>query len=116
MNTVPNQKEVKVIKEKCDKDNYYATINLNALQHAMIDLKGESFKLWCYLSKNQSNYTFALSKVDAIKWGIGSASSYNRAVQELIEKKYLVQTAAANHYDFYEIPKSDVMYIAKIDL
>ena len=55
----------------------------------MGQLKGESFKLWCYLNKNQNNYTFSLSKVDAIKWGIGSKSSYDRAVAELIEKGYL---------------------------
>lgn len=96
----------------CDKNNLYATINLEALQCAMIDLKGESFKLWCYLTKNQNGYEFALSKVDAIKWGIGSKSSYDRAVAELIEKKYLVETSS-NHFDFYELPKGEVIYITK---
>jgi hypothetical protein len=79
----------------------------------MIDLKGEAFKLWCYLSKNIDGYTFALSKVDAVKWGIGSNSSYNRAVAELIEKKYLVETSP-NHYNFYEMPNSEVLYITKV--
>ena len=114
INTVPNQKTIKIQKEKSDKNNLYAIFNLEALQHAMIDLKGESFKLWCYLNKNQSGYTFALSKVDAIKWGIGSASSYARAVQELKDKGYLLETSP-NHYDFYELPKNETIYVTKID-
>jgi hypothetical protein len=76
----------------------------------MIDLKGEAFKLWCYINKNQNNYTFALSKVDAIKWGIGSKSSYDRAVKELIEKGYLVETTP-NHFEFYELPKAEEITI-----
>lgn len=114
MITNPNQKTIKVQKEPCDdKGNTYARINLGALQAAMIDLKGESFKLWCYFSKNQYGYEFALSKVDVIKWGVGSKSSYDRAVRELIDKGYLVETSS-NHYDFYEIPKDEVIYVTKI--
>lgn len=110
MATVANQKTIKVHKEVCDKDNLYATINLEALQHAALDLKNETFKLWLYIAKNQKGYTFGLSKVDAIKWGIGSKSSYDRAVKELIEKKYLVETTS-NHFDFYEIPKEEAITI-----
>ena len=39
--TVPNQKVVKVNKEKCDdkcEENYYAKINLNAMEAAARDL------------------------------------------------------------------------------
>ena len=76
----------------------------------MINLKGESFKLWVYLGKNQDGYTFALSSTDAIKWGIGSLSSYNRAVNELIAKGYLVETSK-NHYDFHELPKTEPIIV-----
>lgn len=112
MYTSANQKTIKVLKEKCDKENLYAIFNLEALNAAMLDLKGESFKLWCYLNKNQNEYTFALSKVDALKWGIGSKSSYDRAIAELIEKGYLVETSS-NHYDFYEMPKEEVIFVTK---
>ena len=112
MNTNPNQKTITVQKEKCDKQNLYAMYNLDVLQSAMLDLKGETFKLWCYLGKNQNNYEFALSKVDALNWGVGSKSSYDRAVKELIEKRYLVETSP-NHYDFYEMPQDDIIYITK---
>ena len=115
MITVPNQKTVAVKKELSNKDNLYGIFNLDALQTAMIELKGETFKLWCYLNKNQDNHTFALSKVDAIKWGIGSKSSYDRAVKELIEKGYLVETTS-NHYNFYEKPKDEVIYVTKVKI
>lgn len=114
MITVPNQKVISVQKEKCDKQHLFAMYNLDALQKAMMDLKGETFKLWCYLGKNQNNHEFALSKVDALNWGMGSKSSYDRAVKELIEKKYLVETSP-NHYDFYEVPQDEVIYITKKD-
>jgi hypothetical protein len=52
MYVAPNQKTVKVNKKVCDKEHIYATISLEALQYAMIDLKGETFKLWCFLAKN----------------------------------------------------------------
>ena len=102
MTTNPNQKTIAVQKEESNKEHKYAIFNLDALNTAMIDLKGETFKLWCYLNKNQNGYTFALSRIDAVKWGIGSKSSYDRAVKELITKGYLVETSP-NHYDFYEM-------------
>ena len=101
--TVANQKTICVHKELCDKTHLYTIANLDALQYAMIDLKGETLKLWLYLGKNQNGYTFGLSKVDAIRWGIGSKSSYDRAVKELKDKGYLVEKSK-NHYDFFEIP------------
>ena len=113
MTTVPNQKVVKVQKEECNANNLYAMYNQEALRRAMLDLKGETFKLWCYLGKNQNDYEFALSRVDALNWGLGSKSSYDRAVKELIEKRYLVETSP-NHYDFFEIPREEVtIFITK---
>ncbi len=105
-NSNPNQKSINIQKETSNKDNKYGIFNLEALNIAMIDLKGETFKLWCYLNKNQNGYTCALSKVDAIRWGVGSKSSYDRAVKELINKGYLVETSS-NHYNFYEIYKEE---------
>ena len=108
--TQPNQKTININKEQCNRDNLYSTINLSALKKAMIDLKGETFKLWCYLDKNQNGYTFALSKVDALSWGIGSKSSYDRAVSELIEKGYLVNVCG-NKFNFFETPRTQEIII-----
>lgn len=112
--TNPNQKIITVDKDPCDKEHIYTAHNLDTLQKAMNDLDGATFKMWTYLSKNQKGYQFALSKVDAVKnWGIGSKSSYDRAVQELIDRGYLVETSK-NHYTFYESPRGqvdDIIYI-----
>lgn len=108
--SVENQKTIRIEKEQANKDNPYTIYNLNALKSAMLDLKGETFKLWCYLDKNQNGYTFALSKVDALNWGIGSKSSYDRAVKELIEKGYLINVSG-NSYNFYELPREEEMII-----
>jgi hypothetical protein len=59
--TVPNQKVVKVNKEPCNKSNYYAAINLEAMEAAAQNLDAACFKLWIYFAKNQNNYEFALS-------------------------------------------------------
>lgn len=106
MAKVPNQKTITIKKEYCDTKNLYAKINIEALTSAVQDLKGESFKLWIYFSKNQDNYSFNLSKVDAINFGIGSISSYNRAVAELVEKGYL-QEVQKDVYNFIEKPRKD---------
>lgn len=58
----PNQKIVHIEERiKRDSDNIYATTNIEALQKAMKNLKNSSFKLWCYLNKNQEYYRFELS-------------------------------------------------------
>ena len=110
MTTVENQKTIKTQKAPANKENLYGIFNLEALNAAMVNLKNDSFKLWCYINKNQNGYTFALSKVDALRWGIGSKSSYDRAVKELRDKKYLVETSP-NHFTFYEFPKEEPMVI-----
>ena len=116
MVTVENQKIVSTNKEKSNKENLYSIVNLDALHHAALDLKGETFKMWCYFNKNQNGHTFALSKVDALSWGIGSKSSYDRAVAELIEKGYLVaKNPGSNHYDFYELPPKEEELIITIN-
>ena len=100
--TVPNQKVVKVQKLKCDKQNLYATINLVAMELAAQDLDAGAFKLWCYFSKNQNNYEFALSSTDAANTFGLKKKQYDNAIKTLIEKKYL-QSIENNKYIFNEI-------------
>ena len=101
MTTVENQKTVTTKGAKHDKENIYAKLNIDAMQTAMMMLKPNTFKLWCYMAKNQNNYTFALSAVDACRFCNFSKNTYHTAVQELIEVGYLVNTGA-NNYDFWE--------------
>lgn len=100
----PNQKKIRISKAKADATHTYAIINIWAMQTAMKLLtKGSSFKLWSYLASNQNGYTFDLSREDCARnWGI-KPDSYYSAVEDLVEKKYLVNTRA-NQYTFHEIP------------
>ena len=105
--TVPNQKIITVKKEKTDKQNYYAAINLNALELAARDLQAGAFKLWIYFAKNQQNYCFALSNTAAEQnFGI-KIKQYNNAIKELTEKGYLIKQNGYN-YTFCEIPNNDI--------
>ena len=105
--TVPNQRTITTNKASCSSKNineYYTPINLVALEKAMKQLSANAFKMWVYLGKNQNNYTFALSKVDALKWCGFSEGTYRKAFIELKEEGYLkAKTTGSNHYDFYEI-------------
>lgn len=86
LKTVPNQKIIKINKEECNKDSFYATINLAAMESAAQDLEAGAFKLWIYLAKNQNNYTFALSNKEVKdSFGMG-IKQYNTAIEKLIEK------------------------------
>lgn len=112
--TVPNQKVITVKKEKTDKNNYYATINLCALESASRDLQAGAFKLWVYFAKNQQNFTFALSsKAVEDNFGI-KIKQYNNAIEELIKKNYLV-CDKGNNYFFCEIPNKINTVITKED-
>lgn len=100
--TSPNQKTVTVKKEPTDKQHYYTSINLQALELAAIDLKAGAFKLWIYLAKNQNNYTFGLSNKAAFEYFGIKKDQYDSAVKELIEKGYLIEDKK-NMYIFNEI-------------
>lgn len=102
MPTVPNQKTITTRGAKHNKQNIYAAISIEAMENAMALLKPNTYKLWCYMAKNQNNYTFALSCVDACRFCKMSKPTYLQAVNELIEAGYLVNTNG-NNYDFYEM-------------
>lgn len=110
MNTVPNQKIVTTKAAKHDRDNIYATLNIEAMEKAMGVLKPNAFKLWCYLAKNQNNYTFALSSADACGFCKMSKPTYLTSIQELIANGYLINTSG-NSYDFYEMLPDEVIEV-----
>lgn len=106
MRLYPNQKVIKIQKEKSNKENIYSIMNIQALQVAVNQLSHNGLMLWIYLNKNQDKYTLGLSKADILnKWGIGSKSSYDRAVAELIDKQFLIQIDNKDDYIFYELPQ-----------
>lgn len=111
MQTVANQRTITTKKEPCSSksaEEYYTTINLKALEIAMSSLSANAFKMWVYLGKNQNNYTFALSKVDTLKWCGFSKNTYSTVFKELESKGFLVREKEnSNHYDFYELPREE---------
>lgn len=116
MKTVANQDVVEVQKEKCDKDNIYAVININAMQLAMKDLTPAQFQVWLYFAKNQAGYTFAVSPAAALnEFGI-KKDTFQKAKQALKEKGYLVENLAKgkNHWIFREVPEEEIMYVEKV--
>lgn len=106
--SVPNQKIVQVApRTERSKTNLYATMNIDALQQAMQDLKGSGLKMWLYFNKNQDKYTFELSRKACEEWGIKKDSYYD-GLRNLEEKGYLRQShQGSNFYQFYETPRSE---------
>ena len=111
METVANQKTITTRGAQHDKNHIYAMLSIEAMEQAMALLKPNTFKVWCYLAKNQNNHTFALSCVDTCRFCKMSKPTYLACIQELIETGYLVNTGG-NHYDFYEkLPSNDTIEI-----
>ena len=78
-------------------------ISIQSMNHAMKDLNGNAYKMWCYLAQNQNKYSFWLSPVDVCNVTKMSESTYHRAFKELVDKLYLSRnTEKRNQYDFYE--------------
>ena len=74
----------------------------------MNDLRGETIKLWLYLSKNQEDYRFELSPKDAAAWGL-KKDSYYKAIDTLIEKGYLSPVSeGSNTFIFFEAGASEI--------
>ena len=105
-NSYANQKNITVHKENCDENELYAKINLRAMNHAMRDLKANTYKMWCYFAQNQNSYSFWLSPIDVHNSTGISRSSYHRTLTELIEKFYIIEDSK-NHYIFYESPQDE---------
>lgn len=96
-----NQKVIRIIKAKSDKDNIYGLFNKSSMYAAMQSLSPNGFKLWCYLNCNQQNYQFGLSLED-VQRNCGMArATYYRVVDELIEKNYLVDVQLTDKISGY---------------
>ena len=101
---------VSLHKEVCNKDNLYATINLDAMNAAAVDLDAGAFKLWMYFAKNNEAYKNWELSSKAVERDFGiKIKQYNNAVSQLIEKGYLVEyedndNPISNKWEFFELP------------
>lgn len=100
--TVPNQKVVTVQHTICDKEHIYTQCNVKANKMALKELSPNAYKLYMYFDLNQHNYTFALSYKDVHEYTGMSDKTYQKSVNELIDKGYLVQSEIKNQYIFYD--------------
>lgn len=78
---------------------------------AMQLLTPNTFKLWCYIDRNQDGYEFGLSFIDAKKHGVCSSSTtFHSSINSMIDLGYLVKRENSEIYDFYEYPKENREY------
>lgn len=109
MNSVSNQRVLKVNKSKTDKRHIYTMNNIAALDTAagLLQTKG-GFKLYMYLAKHQDKHSLALSSKDFMEWSGLGYTAYTSAFEELVDKKFLVRRGSdkiGTYYDFYDTPK-----------
>lgn len=107
-----NQKLIIVNKPKYE--NNYLQVGNDEWMQAARDLKPNTTLLYFYMASNKDKYNFALSQ-RAVENAIGiSRSTYLKAVNELIEKGYLIEREVKNvhddveykTFDFYTTPQT----------
>lgn len=100
---VPNQKVIIVRHDICDETHLYTKCNVSSNKKALKELSPNTYKLYMYFALNQDGYTFALSYQDVYNVIGMSDKTYQKAVRELIEKEYLVQSETSKGlYIFYD--------------
>lgn len=78
-----------VLKMPCNKTNLYATINLNAIEHAFEDLTYNEFKVWLYFASKNEKWHESISSVNIGNHvNIKDARSVRKAKASLKEKGY----------------------------
>lgn len=109
--TYANQRRITIHREvpkgtKESKRSYVIAYNDN-INDAMKNLsKATSFKAYMYMLGNVDNYHFALSTQDIADVCGMSKDTAKSAVNDLIEKGYLV-LREKHSYDFYERPRGE---------
>lgn len=107
--SVQNQRKIKVKRytDKVQKD-YFKISNRN-LQIAMYNLKGNTFKLYCYLADNKNGYEMDLYPCDFEKVANVSYDTYKRSFAELVEQGYLIpHKEKSNIFLFVEESEKDL--------
>ena len=102
----PNQKVVTVVKSK--PKGYILDISANKEAHKK--LSSDAYSLYMHFVLNVPGYTEALSMKHITKSTCLSERTYYKAVNELIEKGYLVKTPhkqIKEYYLFYEDNTND---------
>ena len=86
MNTVPNQKIIKIYKAPCDEKHKYSKSNKHCEIAAMKELTFIEFKVYRWILLNQDHWEFALSTKKLANDTGANQRSIQRAINTLIEK------------------------------
>lgn len=100
--TFANQKDVEAKLPKAQKP--FLSLGSEHLYSAMRELTYGGFKLFLYFANNQNNHRFALSHKAIGELTGMSKSTYDRGVNELIDKGYLIRYKESNFYRFVVDP------------
>lgn len=110
MITYPNQKMIRINKlkrQKGQKGNPYAIINVKACNAASYILSPSAFRLYMYMMLNQDSYTLALSPV-AIREAIGmSETQFRTALAQLQTHGYVSNKPFNGEYSAFEMPYNE---------
>ena len=111
MITYPNQRVVYTKENAMPKNNnnqHFVVLDCETMENAMGNLTPTTFFVWIYLNENKNGYEYALSTADICARTKLSLSTAKKAINELIEKRYLVlQPNKTKHYDFYATPQEN---------
>lgn len=104
---IPNQKIVKVNREKVDKVAANGRKYLIAYQDNLLDAIGNlthtAFKVYLFFLFNKDGFTFAYSPEYIRKQTNICKETARKAFKELQEKGYIISTSRG--YEFYEYPR-----------
>lgn len=102
---VGNQKAIRINRIPLE-GNRFTALNYKAQQDAMAALRPNTFKVWVYLCGHKDDYELGLSSKAITKFCNISRGTYDRAVEELIEKGYLTKKenlrTGIDGYEFWE--------------
>lgn len=104
---IPNQKIIRINREKVDKVAAQGRLYLIAYQdnllYAMKDLSHTAFKVYMYFLFNKDNYSVAYSPEYIHKQANICKETARKAFKELQDKGYIIKSDRG--LDFYEYPK-----------
>ena len=102
MATFPNQRDVKIHKPAYTEN--FLQISKEEWQEAYATLTRSGFGLYLYCCGNRNTFKLELSSAAVQNALYISDSSYRRAVEELLEKGYLIKSSNTK-LDFYTSPQ-----------
>lgn len=101
MVTYPNQRIVKIHRERATKD--FLCIKNENWQAASRDLGAHALRLYLYLASNADGFNLALSQ-RAVEDAIGMPRSTYYDQFRILENKGYLKCVGNNRYEFFEIP------------